>query len=1368
MRAGILDQLRNGLSVRNGWLRMAALLALVIAFPAHAEVRLPNGEYRTSAIDLRVKVLGGYVTVKRSWQAVNINKGQYRWYMNPAWADLVIEYDTGAANGGIKSITRAGAKFEKKGDDLYVLVESDRSYFIRQMRDAQGAATDLTWSDREGNAIQYDTAGKIQSYSDRNGITVYFHRDTFGRIATIADNTNRTILTWAYASDGADSALTSITDYSGRKVQYNYDNAGVLKGVIDAGLNPWGYTYVNGLLHTQTDPENHTTTIDYAGNRAVTVTDPMSNATTYDYTYDRGTRQYTAVVKITDPQNPDNNRRTESSYDANGKLIQQVVGSMGGGRIVSQVIKDSANVDIAIDERHLRTRTEYDANRNPIKVTYPDGSSTSATYNSTYSLPLTRTDELGVTTKYEYDGHGNLMTLTEALGLPEQRVTTYTYDALGQRRTQTVKGATTAEDATTEWTYDEYGNVHMIADAEQNQTTFAYDVMGNENGRIDARGYPWFTETNAMGWVTSQKDPLDHETITAYYKDGSRKAVEDPEHHTTTYTYAANGQLETVTDPLGGITTMHYTKDGQRLDEIDANQVKTSYGYDTDGRLTTITDGASNVTTLVYDMTCDGSAAAGLDGLLTATKFPTYCEEYKYDQRGQRTQVTRVLPGANGAPAERQTSTTSYDAYGRKISESDPLVRTTQSGYDHLGRLKSVTDAMGGITVYTYDARDNLKTVTDANQHTHTFTYDKMNRVKAEARPFGEPIRYDYDETGELIARTNPKSEKLAYSYDDAGRKTTESQYAAGTQTASQSITYSYDGRNLLIGYIQTGDTKSSATYVYDAKGQRRDEAVTYGEGANAFTSTIHYGYEQNGLKKSLTYPDGTEQTSTYNNNRLASISIKGNAIAYEDYQWRSPTKITMPGVIKTLTYDSLQRPTEIKSQAIGAGSHDAPNGAIIMDYRYQYDLAGNITQRTTEDGDYLYTYDHIDRLTGATPPLSLQRTSGNPDGLPVEQYTYDLVHNRKTSAHQPGSWTYDENNELLSYGTGLEKQAYTYDANGNTNTQKTGDLESPIKGREFIYNVSEQLSEIKDNGIVVAKYQYDPTGRRIRKEINSSAVWYQYAAEGLIAEYSEGRLLAAYGWKPRGLEGGDPIWISDLSAGSWNIGFYHNDVLLSPQRVTAVDGRVTSSATTETFGKRSKSTGTNPLGFPGQYFDAESGLTYNLARYYDSSLGRYIETDPISLEGGINNFSYANQSPIRNVDPQGRFIVILIPAICAGGACEAVAVYVLAIAATCATVMMSEAASEAIDRTKEKSGERKAYSQRCIEQPPPNLSKCDEAAWKLQRNLDCLAMRIAFSQKWYGEADPAHQGEIDNLKIAIRKLEEFLKTSCCKNCAAP
>ncbi|KRW62034.1 hypothetical protein AO726_01015 [Pseudomonas sp. TTU2014-080ASC] len=65
-------------------------------------------------------------------------------------------------------------------------------------------------------------------------------------------------------------------------------------------------------------------------------------------------------------------------------------------------------------------------------------------------------------------------------------------------------------------------------------------------------------------------------------------------------------------------------------------------------------------------------------------------------------------------------------------------------------------------------------------------------------------------------------------------------------------------------------------------------------------------------------------------------------------------------------------------------------------------------------------------------------------------------------------------------------------------------------------------------------------------------------------------------------------------------------------------------------------------LRFPGQYYDSESGLYYNYFRDYDPQTGRYVESDPIGLKGGLNTYGYAYQNPINNFDPDGRLVWFL------------------------------------------------------------------------------------------------------------------------------
>jgi RHS repeat-associated protein len=126
---------------------------------------------------------------------------------------------------------------------------------------------------------------------------------------------------------------------------------------------------------------------------------------------------------------------------------------------------------------------------------------------------------------------------------------------------------------------------------------------------------------------------------------------------------------------------------------------------------------------------------------------------------------------------------------------------------------------------------------------------------------------------------------------------------------------------------------------------------------------------------------------------------------------------------------------------------------------------------------------------------------------------------------------------------------------------------------------------------------------------------------------------------------------------GATDIAYLHADHLGTPQAMTDANAQILWWRDQTPFGQTvaEGGFGSSPLRFPGQYADAESGLAYNYFRDYDPALGRYIQSDPIGLTGGLNTYGYVAGNPLRYIDPSGTAMPVGIdicqwfPSICYG-----------------------------------------------------------------------------------------------------------------------
>ncbi|MGZ4012547.1 MAG: RHS repeat-associated core domain-containing protein, partial [Flavisolibacter sp.] len=219
----------------------------------------------------------------------------------------------------------------------------------------------------------------------------------------------------------------------------------------------------------------------------------------------------------------------------------------------------------------------------------------------------------------------------------------------------------------------------------------------------------------------------------------------------------------------------------------------------------------------------------------------------------------------------------------------------------------------------------------------------------------------------------------------------------------------------------------------------------------------------------------------------------------------------------------------------------------------------------------------------------------------------------------------------------------YSYSTDPNSNRLQS---QSGAQIASYSYNAAgRRITTTNTTTGQTTSYGYDPLGQRITKTNAGNTSQYFYDEQGhLTGEYdATGQLIQ------------EIIWLGDLpvavlkpstgSAATPDIYYIHADHLGTPRKITRPnDNRVVWSWESEAFGNSLPDQNPSGLGtfvfnlrFPGQYYDAETGLHYNMARYYNAQLGRYDQSDRIGLRGGINTYEYVEGNPVNLVDPTGE-----------------------------------------------------------------------------------------------------------------------------------
>ncbi|HKW36901.1 MAG TPA: hypothetical protein VJO54_03745 [Burkholderiales bacterium] len=571
------------------------------------------------------------------------------------------------------------------------------------------------------------------------------------------------------------------------------------------------------------------------------------------------------------------------TYNANGAVL-----SMDGPRTdVSDVTSYTyyANDDADPGKRgnvatitnaleHTTQILSYNAHGQPLTISDPNGLTTNLTYDARQRLRSKNVG--GELTVYDYDSAGQLKRVT----LPDGSFLTYSYDPAHR-----LKGISDSASNSIAYTLDPMGNrigeqvfdgggslaqtrsrvynaLNQLAQdiGAQSQTTqYAYDNQGNIVSVTDPLMHSTGNQYDALNRLVQVTDPGNG--ITRYTYNGIDRlvAVSDPRNLTTSYAYDGLANLNTQTSPDTGLTQNTYDAAGNLLSQHDAKNQLTSYAYDALNRVTSIGFADGSKQSYGYDQGANGLGRLTFFAETDPLAQITIVHDYAYDPHGRVLTENRSINGVNYAFGYN------YDAAGRLAGMTYPSGRTVAYGFDAAGRISQVSATaaidLGGATQVvasniTYQPFGGVKSYVLGNGQIYSRAYDLDGRIASYGLG-GQGSTLGYDPAGRITTIADAVSgSSNTYGYDSLDRLT-----SAATQAGSYAYTYDAVGN-------RTSKTVGAATDTYTYAATSNQLASISGASSRSFSfdangSTLAdgnntYTYDARGRMASATSPTGT------------------------------------------------------------------------------------------------------------------------------------------------------------------------------------------------------------------------------------------------------------------------------------------------------------------------------------------------------------------------------------------------------------------------------------------------------------------------------------------------------------------------------
>jgi RHS repeat-associated protein len=914
--------------------------------------------------------------------------------------------------------------------------------------------------DARGNpeaTTTYYADGRLESVTDAAGKTTGYAYDLATNTTTVThpDGAGTTV-----QKHDANGLILSTTDPLGHTVSYTYYANRNKRTETDALGKTTTYDYdANGHLRSVTDPLNKTQrfTNNEVG-QPVTVTDQLNKARTlkYDENNNLSTIADETGTQIALTWNERGNPLTFTAAD--GKVTRFTYDAYG-------------NILSKIDPLGRTTSYTYDAMGRVQSTTDARGVSR-FTYDPLGRM-LSVTDQLSNETRYEYDANGNRTAVIDARGqitaseydtanrlskvtYPDGTSHSYTYNFRNQKLTETIEGvaapasftasATAATySRTTSFAYDNAGQMVKIIHPDLSEINIAYDEVGRVKSVTDERNktvtHEYDPGCGCRDRLAKITDPNGNAITYGYDDAGRRISFTDAANRVTRYAYDVRGRLTKTTFPDNTFKESVLDGMGRPLTSTDQEGRITKYAYDDAGNLLSVTDAKGAATQYAYDT---------LDNLLSTTNANGRTTRYEYDALNRL--IKRVLPlGMSELYTYDQVGNlaTKTDYRGKQTTyEYDPMNRVTARRpdtslgepavtftYNEAGNRRSMSDA-SGTTNYEYDLRDRLlskQTPQGTLTYTHDlaggltsmrssnaegvsvdYTYDDVYRLEKviDKRLTAGTTTYSYDAAGNLKSDTRANGVRTDYTYNSQNRLLNLAASLNGTTQASYAYTLDRTGRRLSVNE-HTGRT---VNYTYDAVYRLTREAVT-GDPNVAKNGAVDYTYDSVGNRLSrISNLEGVlSSTSTYDaNDRLTSDAYDANGN-------------TRGADGRTFVFDFENR---IKS---------ADGGAV----RIVYDGDGNLAAKTVGGVTTRYLIDDLN------PTGYSQVVEEIVNGQVQRQYTYGHMvvsqRQRQGGGWSTGFYSMDGHGSVrqLTDQAGAVTDTYTYDGFGKL-ISSTGSTPNP------------------------------------------------------------------------------------------------------------------------------------------------------------------------------------------------------------------------------------------------------------------------------------------------------------------------------------